>query len=161
MTVLFIVFILHLASASFNYVAYSRKTGHITMLGQHNPRVLLTNDKGDIFLICGFNIEEAGCTEINYSNEFNSDIQTIYTIMPDANIPFACYSKLHKSHLLPLCAIGNMTIKHDKRKRKLELTVLNVKPISVQDKYSSRFWISLCVIFLSTILVLVWLGERN
>lgn len=162
MTVLFIMFILHLTSASSNYVAYSRKTGHMTILGQHHPRVILTNHKEDIFLICGLNIEEAGCTELNYSNEFDSYIQTIFTMMPESNILFACYSKLHKSHLLPLCSIGNMTTKHDKHKRKLELTVLNVKPLSVvQDKYSSRFWISLCVIVLSTILVLVWLGERN
>lgn len=161
MKVLIVMVILELANASFDTIVYSKRTGHITPIGQNHPRVLVANDNEDTFLICGLNIEEAGCLEVNYNNRFDNDIESFYTILPPANIPYACYSKLHKSHLLPLCSMGNLTLKHDRHKRKLEITILNVKPSSDLDRYASRFWISAVILIISTIAVLVWSGDRS
>ena len=156
------MFILGIASASLDTIVYSKKTGHITLIGHDHPRVLVTNDNEDTFLICGLNIEEAGCIEVKYNDEFDSDIESFYTILPPANIPYACYSKLRKSHLLPLCSMGNLTIKHDRPKIKLIMTILNAKqPLSDPDTYASRFWISLVILMFSTIAVLVWSGDRS
>ena len=162
MCILIMMFILGIASASLDTIVYSKKTGHITLIGHDHPRVLVTNDNEDTFLICGLNIEEAGCIEVKYNDEFDSDIESFYTILPPANIPYACYSKLRKSHLLPLCSMGNLTIKHDRPKIKLIMTILNAKqPLSEPVTYSSRFWISLVILMFSTIAVLVWSGDRS
>ena len=161
MCILIMMFILNIASASLDTIVYSKKTGHITLIGQYHPRVLVTNDNEDTFLICGLNIEEAGCIELHYNNEFHNDIESFYTTLPPANIPYACYSKLRQSHLLPLCSMGNLTIKHDGKERKLKMTIFNVKPLSDLDIYASRFWISLVILMFSTIAVLVWSGDRS
>jgi len=161
MKILYLVFLLHLVQASLETIAYSQKTGHITLLGQHHPRVILTTEKEDTFLVCGLRMEEAGCIKIHLTDEFGNDIKSVYTTLPSASIPFACYSKLHKSHLLPLCSLGNLTTQKDEKKRKLEVLFLNVKPLFECDSYSSRFWISLTVMLLSTVVVLLWSANRS
>lgn len=162
MKMLYMLFLLHFSKASFDTVAYSKKTGHLTLLGNHHPRVILTNDYEDTFLVCGLRMEDAGCIELDVCNQFHSDIQSAKIVLPPPNIPFACYSKLHKSPLLPLCSIGNMTITHIRNKKLLlRVVILHVKSLSAESPYGPRFWISLVVLLFSTVFALVWSGGRN
>lgn len=156
MKIIFLVFILPLAFASLEGIAYNTGTGMITFIGKHHPRVVLAGQRDDI-LMCGLDMEKAGCDVIHKIDVKHNDIQTLHVSIPHVNPVYACYTKFHRSHLLPLCLLKNFTVPKYGRQTRMDITLLPWKHfVRDNDRNGVRFWVSLSVLLVAVIGVLLW-----
>lgn len=140
-------------------VAYSTRTGMMTVIGEHHPRIMVTENRDNI-LFCGLGSGELGCKSIFNVNLGENDLETVDVFLPRTNRMYACYNQLHKSHLLPLCLLHNVT--HvpwmNNRPHGVKLTLLQRKPLTAGDKHDVRTWVS-CTIFIMGMLSVVLLSK--
>jgi len=147
-----------IASAFQEGIAYSTTTGMMTVIGQHHPRIVVT-ENGDDILFCQLGRWELGCKSILNVDMGENDLKTVDVFLPPTNRMYACYIQLHNSHLLPLCLLHNVTAarRMNNIRQSVKLSLLQMKPFADGNRNDARKWISFTVFIMGLLFVLLLL----